>query len=167
MAATGGERYFLSGEEVDVRRVRATDVPAVIALVRDVLAEFGLELGKGAKTDDDLPKLPESYDDHGGAFWVAVGAGEIIGTCGVFPVGEDTLELRKMYLRPSARGLRLGKRLLDEALRFARANSVKRIVLDTTHQMTRAIAFYEANGFVRDDSEIRGARCSRGYVRIL
>jgi hypothetical protein len=29
--------------------------------------------------------------------------------------------------------------------------------------MVRAISFYEAHGFVRDDTEIRGARCSRGY----
>jgi len=40
-------------------------------------------------------------------------------------------------------------------------------VLDTTEQMTRAIRFYEDNGFVRDDAQRRGARCSRGYVREL
>jgi hypothetical protein len=37
------------------------------------------------------------------------------------------------------------------------------VVLDTTHSMSAAIAFYERNGFVRDDAQIRGARCSRGY----
>ena len=41
------------------------------------------------------------------------------------------------------------------------------MVLDTVEEMTRAIAFYEANGFVRDDSYIRGSRCSRAYVRAL
>ena len=42
-----------------------------------------------------------------------------------------------------------------------------RLVLDTTEQMTRAIRFYEENGFVRDDTQVRGSRCSRGYVRDL
>jgi hypothetical protein len=37
------------------------------------------------------------------------------------------------------------------------------MVLDTAEQMRAAIAFYEARGFVRDDSWIRGARCTRGY----
>jgi ribosomal protein S18 acetylase RimI-like enzyme len=46
-----------------------------------------------------------------------------------------------------------------------RANGAGRIVLDTTEQMTRAIAFYEANGFARDDAQVRGTRCSRGYAR--
>jgi hypothetical protein len=40
-------------------------------------------------------------------------------------------------------------------------------VLDTIEAMTRAIAFYEAHGFVRDVSQKRAARCSRGYVRRL
>jgi hypothetical protein len=41
------------------------------------------------------------------------------------------------------------------------------LVLDTIEAMTRAIAFYEANGFVRDDAQVRGARCTRGYIKRL
>lgn len=150
---------------VDIRRVREADVPTVVALVRDVLAEYGLKFGVGAKTDDEVLQLPRSYDEGGGAFWVAERDGEIIGTCGVFPVEPRTYELRKMYLLPAARGLGVGKKLLDEALRWTKAQGGERMVLDTIHEMTRAIAFYEANGFVRDDTQIRGARCSRGYAR--
>jgi len=40
-------------------------------------------------------------------------------------------------------------------------------VLDTTEAMQRAISFYEAHGFVRDDVHIRGPRCTRGYKREL
>jgi GNAT superfamily N-acetyltransferase len=85
----------------------------------------------------------------------------------VFPVAPGTMELRKMYVRPAARGARLGARLLDVAAAFARAQGAERLVLDTVEDMTRAIAFYEAHGFVRDDAYIRGARCTRGYVRAL
>ena len=152
---------------VDVRPVRADDVPAVVDLVRHVLAEFGLTFGKGSPTDDALLALPGSYDDAGGRFWVAFVDGALVGTCGVFPVAPATFELRKMYLRPAARGHGVGKRLLDVAVDHARAAGATAMVLDTVEQMTRAIAFYEANGFVRDDAQIRGARCSRGYVRRL
>jgi hypothetical protein len=31
------------------------------------------------------------------------------------------------------------------------------------NDMTHAIAFYEKRGFVRDDGQLRGARCERGY----
>ena len=152
-----------------LRFVRRQDVPEVVELVRTVLAEFGLTFGQGAKTDEEVKGLPASYDEGGGAFWVAVddASGRILGTCGVHPVAPHTYELRKMYLHRDARGLGLGQKLLDEAVAWTRAQGGTRMVLDTIHEMTRAIAFYEANGFVRDDAQIRGARCSRGYARDL
>ena len=152
---------------MDVREVRNSDITAVVALVTDVLGEFGLEFGKGAMTDDELRELPASYCERGGAFWVACRDDEIVGTCGVFPVAPGTFELRKMYLRTSARGSGLGNRLLDVAVDWIRAHGGTRVVLDTAEQMTRAIAFYEANGFVRDDAQVRGARCTRGYARVI
>jgi GNAT superfamily N-acetyltransferase len=153
---------------ISIRRVRAGDLDGVIAVVRATLEEFGLKFGDGATTDEELTRLPGSYDDAGGAFWVAVDEeGRVVGTCGVFPVSRETFELRKMYLLPAARGLGLGQRLLDEAVAWTRAEGARTMVLDTTERMTRAIRFYEANGFVRDDAQIRGSRCSRGYTRKL
>ena len=156
------------GASTAIRRVRAGDVPAVVALVTEVLGEFGLRFGEGSDTDLDLARLPASYDDHDGAFWVAVGPGnELVGTCGVFPLGPGTWELRKMYVRPASRGLGLGQRLLDASIAWFVDKGAREVVLDTTEQMDRAIALYESNGFIRDDAHRRGARCSRGYVRRL
>jgi putative acetyltransferase len=153
----------------DVRMVTAADVPEVVALVAATLAEFGLEFGKGSATDAELHGLPDSYLARGGAFWIAraTATGELIGTCGVFPLAPPTYELRKMYLRPAARGLGLGARLLDTATAWTLAAGGRTLVCDTVEAMTRAIAFYEAHGFVRDDAYIHGARCSRGYVKRL
>jgi putative acetyltransferase len=72
-----------------------------------------------------------------------------------------------MYLSPAARGRGLGRRLLEGAIAWTRASGGRRMVLDTTHAMKQAIALYEKNGFVRDDTQIRGSRCSRGYARDL
>lgn len=154
-----------------VRVVEAADVPEVVAHVTAVLAEFGLDFGVGSETDEAVRGLPPSYVDHGGAFWVAHAVeGDrrtLVGTCGVFPVAPGTFELRKMYLSAASRGLGVGKRLLDEAVAWVKAHGGERIVLDTVEGMTAAIAFYERHGFVRDDSQVRGARCTRGYVRAL
>lgn len=150
-----------------VRPALAADVPRIEALLREVLSEFGLVFGEGSETDAQVMGLPSSYAEHGGAFWVAELEGELCGTCGVFPVGPGAMELRKMYLAYSARGRGVGVALLDEAKAFARAAGAQKLVLDTTEQMKAAIAFYEREGFVRDDAEVRGARCSRGYVLAL
>lgn len=158
----------MSAHSVQVRAVLRADVPSVVAIVRETLAEFGLRFGEGSATDDAVLNLPRSYEELGGAFWVAAEAqtGEI-GTCGVAPVAKGVFELRKMYLRPAARGAGVGQKLLDACVAWTRAHGGSRVVLDTTEAMTRAISFYERNGFVRDDAQIRGSRCSRGYSRTL
>ena len=153
---------------VEIREVVVADVPAVVDFVRRVLAEFGIAFGDGAPTDTQLEDLPASYAEAGGRFWVAVREGRILGTAGVHPVPEHAaFELRKMYLAPDVRGLGLGKRLFDVALAHARARGAARMVLDTTERMTRAIAFYESHGFVRDDRFRTASRCTRGYVKTL
>jgi putative acetyltransferase len=154
---------------IRVRPVLRADVPQVVALVRAVLAEFGLRFGDGSKTDGPLLDLPSSYEAQGGAFWVADcgPASDIFGTCGVGPVGPGVFELRKMYLRPATRGAGVGRLLLDTCVAWAREHGGRRLVLDTTDAMDGAIRFYERNGFTRDDAQIRGSRCSRGYAREL
>jgi putative acetyltransferase len=149
-----------------VRTVTCEDVPAVVELITLVLGEFGLSFGAGSETDEAVRGLPDSYAAIGGAFWVAELGGRIVGTAGVAPLADtpSTFELRKMYLHGSARGTGLGSRLYGEALGFAKARGARRLVLDTTHEMLDAIRFYERKGFVRDDTQIRGRRCSRGYV---
>jgi GNAT superfamily N-acetyltransferase len=144
-----------------IRLATPADVPAILAHVAASLGEFGLAFGTGSATDEQLRGLPGSY--AGGAFWVAEQGGALVGTCGVFPVTPATYELRKMYLRGDARGAGLGRALLAAAVAWCRERGAAAIVLDTTEQMARAIAFYEAQGFVRDDAQVRGARCSRGY----
>ena len=147
-----------------VRPVLADDVPQVVALVREVLGEFGLRFGEGSTTDDALLLLPGSYEAQGGAFWVAVDEASttILGTCGIALVEPRVFEVRKiLHLRPATRGAGLGQRLLDECIAGAGARGGQRGVLDTTEAMSRAIRFYERNGFVRDDAQIRGQRCSR------
>lgn len=150
-----------------IRHVEAGDVAAVVELVRTTLAEFGIVFGEGAETDVQLEQLPGSYTGSGGAFFVAVDEAQVIGTAGLALVEPGLFELRKMYLRPEARGRGVGQLLFDACLAHAIAHGGKRIVLDTTEKMTTAIAFYERNGFVRDDTQRRAPRCSRGYRREL
>lgn len=148
-----------------IREAKASDIDAVVSLVRATLTEFGITFGQGADTDEQLSHLPDSYTDHGGAFFVAEENGVLVGTAGVAKLDDapGVFELRKMYLSPSTRGKGVGQQLFDACRRFVVAHGGQRVVLDTTEKMTAAIAFYERNGFVRDDTQRRASRCSRGY----
>ncbi len=147
--------------------MQPADVPAVVELVKATLAEFGLTFGEGSATDAQVTGLPDSYHDAGGAFWVVFDGDTLLGTAGVMPIAEGTFELRKMYLARAARGHGVGKMLLDVCVQHTRDVGARMLVLDTAEQMTAAIRFYERNGFVRDDAQIRGARCTRGYALSL
>jgi GNAT superfamily N-acetyltransferase len=138
-------------------------VPAVVTLVTRTLAEFGIVFGVGSTTDAQLLALPASYEDMGGAFFVVELDGTLVGTAGIYRQSAASYELRKMYLDGAARGHGVGQRLLEACVGFVREQGGSRVVLDTTEQMTAAIAFYEKNGFVRDDEQITATRCSRGY----
>jgi putative acetyltransferase len=146
-----------------IRPVRADDVAAVLALVRATLAEFGLGLGEGADSDALLAHLPGSYTAAGGAFFVAELGGALVGTAGLARLANGDFELQKMFLSPATRGKGVGRALLAACLDVARAAGARSVVLDTNSRMTDAIAFYERNGFVRDDSVCHAGRCDRGY----
>ncbi len=151
---------------MEVRRARAGDVPAVVTLVTRTLAEFGIVFGVGSTTDAQLLALPASYEDAGGAFFVVELDGALVGTAGIYRQSTASYELRKMYLDGAARGHGAGQRLLEACVGFVREQGGRRVVLDTTEQMTAAIAFYEKNGFVRDAMSRSPRRAAREGYRL-
>jgi putative acetyltransferase len=151
-----------------IRAATRADSPAVRALVDEVLHEFGFVL-ESHTTDADLRDVEASYAARGGAFDVIVDAGgAIVGCAGLYPVdpepdGSRRAELRKMYLRPAARGHGLGHALLERVLAHARSAGFRVIVLETASKLTDAIALYQRNGFVEYDAGHQASRCDRTF----
>lgn len=147
-----------------LRRATPADSEAALALVRSVLAEYGL-CADPAATDADLAA---HYFARGGDFVVLVDdSGRLVGTCGLFPLGNGVVELRKMYLLRTLRGQGQGRRLLDWALTRARELGFRRITLETAAVLKEAIALYERNGFRTDCASLHSCRCDTGYARDL
>jgi GNAT superfamily N-acetyltransferase len=77
---------------------------------------------------------------------------EPVGTGGLRPLGTEEAEIKRMYVRPSARGLGVGRAILHRLIDDARALGYRTIRLDTALFMREAQALYRSFGFVPSSS---------------
>ena len=83
-----------------------------------------------------------------GAWVVAYLDGEPVGCGGVKRLDERTVELKRIYLAESARGHGIGRRVLEELERHARAFGYERVRLDTGDRQPAALALFRSSGYV-------------------
>jgi DNA-binding MarR family transcriptional regulator/predicted N-acetyltransferase YhbS len=92
-------------------------------------------------------KFAQSHDASREHCWIAERRGEIIGSVFVMRQDDQTAKLRLLYVEPAARGLGVGRRLVEQCLHFAGSAGYRRVVLWTNDCLTSARRIYEAAGF--------------------
>jgi putative acetyltransferase len=137
-------------ERLEIRPLEPADVPALLTIIADSRGEYGIaERGVELLEPQDLA-LYANYQRQRSLYFVALLDGEVIGGAGVAPLaGADplTCELQRMYLRPDARGRRIGDALLERCLATAKQFLYVRCYLETVTQMRAALEFYGRHGF--------------------
>ena len=133
-----------------VRLDHATSEPDLES-VRELFLEYAHSLGVDLNYqgfDREVRELPGDYSPPAGTLLLARHEGEVVGCVGVRPFDERTAEMKRLYVRPSGRGLGLGRTLAEAAIAFARDAGFERMRLDTLPQMQRAQDLYRTLGFV-------------------
>jgi DNA-binding MarR family transcriptional regulator/N-acetylglutamate synthase-like GNAT family acetyltransferase len=109
--------------------------------------EYGWDNTFEALVGSITAKFIDDFDPAWENCWIAEQDGEIIGSVFVVKQSKKIAKLRLLYVEPKARGLGLGRSLVEECIRFARGKGYETLTLWTNDCLDAALQIYVTRGF--------------------
>ena len=133
-----------------MRIIQATS-PEEIQIARDLFREYSTWLNVDLcfqNFEKELAELPGKYAPPDGRLFLAFDKEDVAGCVALRSLGDGICEMKRLFVRPDFRGIRLGQKLLDLIVNEAREIGYSKMRLDTLPgRMDRAIEMYRRIGF--------------------
>lgn len=133
--------------------IRDARVPDEMPVVRALFEEYAASLDVDLCFQDfarELAELPGDYAPPRGGLLLAGNGMRAVGCVALRPLaalGSEVGEVKRLYLRPEARGGGVGRALAEAVIERARAIGYRELKLDTLATMREARALYASLGF--------------------
>jgi ribosomal protein S18 acetylase RimI-like enzyme len=123
--------------------------PGDEAAFRDINLEWIERFFVVEQKDRDVLGNPRKYIlDPGGAIFMALDGDQAVGAVALMVMGEGSVELAKMGVRPAAQGRGAGRMLVAAVVDHARAMGMRRVYIETNSVLGPALKLYRDAGFV-------------------
>lgn len=143
-------------------------------LVREIFLEYANSLNIDLcfqGFDLELQDLPGDYAQPRGFLLLAMVNQQVAGCCALRPLDSadepNAAEMKRLYVRPAYRGLRLGRQLAEGVMDAARQYGYSSIFLDTLDEMETARALYEDLGFEEIPPYYHNPLPGAHYLRVM
>ena len=123
-----------------------TERDDVISIFREYVSSPTVSLGF-QEYEAEFAGLPGKYAAPEGYLLLAREGDTVLGCAALRRVDESTCEMKRVYVRPAARGRSLGRLLVEAILNEAKLAGYSRICLDVLPEFTAAQKLYESMGF--------------------
>lgn len=121
-------------------------IPQIKELIAEYVGRLNRDLGF-QNIDEELSDPAAKYTPPQGELLAALEDETLVGMVAYHKHSDTRCEMKRLYVRPSARGLSLGDALVKEILERAAKAGYKEMVLDTLCHMQAAIHLYKKYGF--------------------
>jgi len=131
-----------------LRPARDDDSAAFLHILEAVFSEYP-DCVLLLHEEPEMQRPASAFAALDGQIWALEQAGVVVGMVALKPSGPGLVELKKLYLLPPARGLGLGRTLVEHVEREARALGARRVHLWSDTRFLTAHRVYERLGYRR------------------